>query len=247
QWVDAGMSAQFAAANTQAWQLSRWILECSRAKAGTTERIRSRRRAGKIVAASLGWSEGYASYRIEFARQVLERLPRLGEEMAAGRLEEHKARDIVDLVADLDDTQARAVVDKVLDAAPGLAFTALKQLVGREAAAVDPEWAERRRAAAIARRRVTLRSAPSGAVELSGRDLPEDPAQDAHHRIVALAHAVRQRLTRAGVLGASVGEIESEVMLTLTGPIGAGMYDLDVVEHVTAIFDHPDDDPDSPD
>ena len=246
QAVDAGMSAHFAAANTAAWQLSRWILECSRAKAGTTDRVRSRRRAGKIVAASLGWSEGYASHRIEFARQVLERLPRLGEAMRSGRLEEHKANDIVDLVADLDDHQAREVVDKVLDAAPTLAFTALRQRVGREAAAVDPDWYERRRAAAIARRRVTLRSAPSGAAELSGRDLPEDPAQDAHHRIVALAHAVRRRLVGAGVIGVSVGEIESEVMLTLTGPVGAGMYDLDVVEHVTAVLTHPDDDPDGP-
>jgi hypothetical protein len=236
QWVDAGMSRQFAAANTAAWQLCRWVLECSRARAGTSERVTSRPRAGKIVAASLGWSEGYASARIEFARQVLERLPRLGEEMRSGRLEEHKAHDIVELVADLDDAQAREVVDQVLDAAPRLAFLALRQRVALVAAAVDHEWAERRRAAAIARRRVTLRSAPSGAAELCGRDLPEDPAQDSHDRIVALAHAVLLRLKRSGVRGVSVGEAESEVMLTLTGPAGAGMYDLDVVDHVTACF-----------
>ena len=245
QWVDAGMSRQFAALNTAAWQLCRWILECSRARAGTSERVTSRPRAGKIVAASLGWSEGYASARIEFARQVLERLPRLGEEMRSGRLEEHKAHDIVELVADLDDAQARRVVDDVLDAAPTLAFQALRQRVALHASAVDPGWAERRRAAAIARRRVTLRSAPSGAAELCGLDLPEDPAQDSHDRIVALAHAVLLRLKRAGVRGVSVGEAESEVMLTLTGPAGAGLYDLDVVDHVTARFlDIPDDGPD---
>jgi hypothetical protein len=242
QWVDAGMSRQFAAANTAAWRLCCWILECSRARAGTSERVTSRPRAGKIVAASLGWSEGYASARIEFARQVLERLPRLGEEMRSGRLEEHKAHDIVELVADLDDAQARKVVDEVLDAAPTLAFVALRQRVARVAASVDREWAERRRAAAIARRRVTLRSAPSGAAELCGLDLPEDPAQDSHDRIVALAHAVLLRLKRAGVRGVSVGEAESEVMLTLTGPAGAGLYDLDVVGHVTARLSGPTDD-----
>ncbi len=246
QWVDEGMSRQFAAANTAAWQLCRWVLECSRARAGTSQRVTSRPRAGKIVAASLGWSEGYAAGRIEFARQVLERLPRLGQEMASGRLEEHKAHDIVELVADLDDAQAREVVERVLDAAPRLGFLALRQRVALAAGAVDPGWAERRRAAAIARRRVTLRSAPSGAAELCGLDLPEDPAQDSHDRIVALGHAVLLRLKRAQVRGVSVGEVESEVMLTLTGPAGAGLYDLDVVEHVTARFTDPPNHSDGP-
>jgi hypothetical protein len=240
-WVDAGMRRWFAAYNTHAWQLSRWLLDCSRATAGTGERVRDRPRAGKIVAASLGWSESYAAGRIEFPRQVLERLPRLGQWMCEGRLEERKADDIVAMVADLDDAQAREVVDRVLDAAPRLAFTALRARVAAEAAAVDPGWFERRRAAAIARRRVSLRVGPSGAAELCGLDLPEDPAQDAHDRIVALARAASKRLTRAGVRGCAVGELESEVMLTLTGPDGAGMFDLDVVEHVVARFTRPDD------
>ncbi|MDL5160408.1 DUF222 domain-containing protein, partial [Actinomycetospora termitidis] len=238
--VDAGMGACFAAVNTAAWKLSRYVLECSRAKAGTLERVPARRRAGKVVAESLGWSESYAASRIEFARQVLERLPRLGAEMAAGRLEERKAAVIVDLVADLDDAQAREVVEEIIDAAAGLPYTALRQRVARVAAAVDPDWWERRRAAAVARRRVTLRSAPSGAAELCGLDLPEDPAQDAHDRIVALAAAARRRLARAGIR-VSVGEVECEVMLTLTGPAGAGMYDLDVVDHVTTTFGGPTD------
>ncbi|MEJ2869089.1 DUF222 domain-containing protein [Actinomycetospora sp. OC33-EN08] len=245
--VDAGMSAQFAALNVAAWQFARYVLECSRAQAGTTERVMTRRRAGKVVAESLGWSQGYAASRIEFARQVLERLPRLGAEMATGRLEERKAAMITDLVADLDDAQAREVVEQVLDAAPTLPYTALRQRVARVAAAVDPDWWERRRAAAVARRRVTLRSAPSGAAELCGLDLPEDPAQDAHDRIVALAHAAHRRLAGAGIR-VPVGELECEVMLTLTGPAGAGMYDLDVVEHVTALYGGPTcSDPDDPD
>ena len=77
QWIDAGMS-RCAAYNTHAWQLCRWIPDCSRATAGTGERVRDRPRAGKIVAASLGWSESYAAGRIELARQVLERLPGWG-------------------------------------------------------------------------------------------------------------------------------------------------------------------------
>ncbi|GAA4823420.1 hypothetical protein GCM10023201_06810 [Actinomycetospora corticicola] len=257
QWVDAGLSVQFTLANIMAWRLCRWLLECSRARAGTAERVTSRPRAGKIVAASLGWSESYGAARVEFARQVLERLPVLGEQMQSGRLEERKASIVVDLVADLDDDQARAVVEEIVESAPSLGYAALRALVGRVAMAVDPAWAERRRAAGIARRRVALRSAPSGAAELCGLDLPEDPAQDAHDRIVALAHEVLRRLKRAGIGSVSVGTAESEVMLTLTGPAGAGMYDLDVVEYVVAALGGPTDpdpddtgpgpDPDDPD
>src|SRR5690242_12322289 len=81
QWVDAGMSTWFARTNQTTLAQYRWLLETSRARAGTTERVLDRPRAGKIVAASLGWSEAYAAGRIEFARQLLERLPALGAAM----------------------------------------------------------------------------------------------------------------------------------------------------------------------
>jgi hypothetical protein len=91
EWADDAMSAAFRVANRAAWSLACWIREAAHASAGTTARARQRRRPGKVPAASLGWSEGYGAARIEFARQLLERLPRLGSEMESGRLEE-KAR-----------------------------------------------------------------------------------------------------------------------------------------------------------
>ncbi len=240
QWVDLGMSAWFAHTNEAALQQARWILETSRAQAGTSQRVLDRPRAGKIVAASLGWSEGYASTRIEFAHQVLERLPALGEAMADGRLEEHKASIFTTTLADLDDTQARSVVERVLPLAPRLPFRALRLKIEAEAEAVDDGWAAARRAAAIARRRVSFRIAPSGAAELCGLDLPEDPAQDSYDRIVALGRLVARRLRRAG-LDAPKGPIESEVMLTVTGPFGPGMWDTDVIDHVVDRFGGPTD------
>ncbi len=246
QWVDAGASAWFAETNRAAWQQARWTLEASRARADVSDRVTDRPRAAKIVAASLGWSEGYAEQRLEFARQVLERLPALGEAMADGRLEEHKASIFTTTLADLDTDQARTVVERVLPAAPRLAFRALRNRIEKEAEAVDPAWAAARRAAAIARRRVSFRIAPSGAAELCGLDLPEEPAQDAHDRIVALGRVVARRLRSAG-LDAPTGPIESEVMLTLTGPEGVGMWDSDVVEHVVARFGGPPGDGSDPD
>ncbi len=238
QWVDAGMSAWFSHTNRAALALARWLLETSRAQPGTRERVPDRARAGKIVAASLGWSQTYAAARVEFARQVLERLPALGEAMATGVLEEHKAAIFTTTLAELDTTQARTVVERVLPAAPRLAFQALRRRIEQAAEALDPDWAAARRAAAITRRRVSFAIAPSGAAELCGLDLPEEPAQDAHDRIVALGRAVAKRLRAAG-LDAPVGPIESEVMLTLTGPDGAGLWDHDVVEHVVTRFGGP--------
>ena len=169
--------------------------------------------------------------------------------MASGVLEEAEAGIFVSTLAGLDTTQARAVVDRLLPAAPGLAFGVLRARVEKAASDTDPAWAEARRAAAVARRRVALRTAPSGALDLCGLDLPEEPALDAHDRIVALARLIARRLRRAG-LDAPTGPIQSEVMLTLTGPAGAGMWDRDVIEHVTQRFGGPtttDDDPGNPD
>ena len=245
QWVDHGMSTWFAHTNQTTLQLARWMLETSRAQPGTRERVHGRRRAGKIVAASLGWSESYAARRLEFARQILERLPALGDAMATGVLEEYKAGIFTGTLAELDTTQARTVVERVLPAAPQLAFTPLRERIEAEAKAVDPAWAEARRAAAIAQSRVTFRTAPSGAAELCGLDLPEEPAQDAHDRILALAQHVARRLRSAG-MNAPIGPIRSEVMLTLTGPTGAGMWDRDVIDHVVDRFAGPsNDDPDN--
>ena len=237
-WADAAMVAAFRADNHAAWRRSRGLWEAARASAGTTVRVTERARAGKIPAASLGWSEQRGAAKIEFARQILVRLPALGEEMRVGRLEESKAEIFVSTVADLDDAQAREVVDRLLGRAPELTHGQLRARVEATAKAVDPGWAEARLAAAIARRRVSLRTAPSGAAELSGLDLPPIPAQDAHDRIVALADVVRDRLRALGC-EAGQGLVRSEVLLVLTGPDGAGLVDDDVIDLVIAHLTSP--------
>ncbi len=243
-WADEAMSAAFRVANRAAWSLACWIWEAAHASAGSTERV-ERRRAGKIPAASLGWSEGFGAGRIEFARQILQRLPRLGEEMESGRLEEYKARIFTSTLVDLDDEQAREVVDRLVSRAPGWSYQQLREKVESEAKAVDPGWAEARRAAAVARRRVVFGTEPSGAAALRGLDLPLDPAQDSHDRIVALAEVVADRLRARGG-DAPTGQLEAEVLMVLTGPEGAGLWDDDVVELVLARFLPEGPDPDDP-
>ncbi|MCD2193321.1 DUF222 domain-containing protein [Actinomycetospora endophytica] len=243
QWTEAGLAAAFRAENHVTWRRWRWIWEAWRAAADTTERVAQRSRPGKVPAAVLGWSEQLGAARIEFARQILVRLPALGEAMREGWLEQDKASIFVSTVADLDDAQARLVVERLLGRAPTLTHAQLRARVEATAAAVDPGWAEARKAAAIARRRVSLRVLPSGSAELSGVDLPPEPAQDAYDRIVALGDVVHDRLRAAG-RDAGHGVIRSEVLLVLTGPDGAGLWDDDVIELVLARFTDPGTGPD---
>ncbi|NMO94164.1 DUF222 domain-containing protein, partial [Actinomycetospora sp. TBRC 11914] len=190
QDVEAGLLGAVWADNHAAWARCRWLLEASRARAGTTRRVLDDARGALTVAAALRWSPSMAAARVEFARQILERLPALGEAMRAGWLEEREAGVYVTLLRELDDAQARRVVELLLEGTPQWTHAELTGQVEKTAAAIDPGWAEARRAAAVARARVVARSAPSGAAELCGYDLPEDLALEAHSHVVALADAV---------------------------------------------------------
>ena len=232
QDVEAGLVAAFRAGNQAAWARCRWLLEACRSRAGTTRRVLGDSRAGLIAAAALAWSPAMAAARLEFARQVLERLPALGEGMHEGWLEESKAEALVSVVRELDDAQARRVVEKLLGRAARLTHAELRRAAEKEAAAVDPGWAEARRAAAVARARVIARCAPSGAAELSGLDLPEDLALEAHAHVVALADAVRAAVrARGGDVGQ--GFTEAHVYLALLRPHLLGADDATVVATLT--------------
>ena len=95
--------------------------------------------------------------------------------MDSGRLEEHKAWLFTSTLAELDTRQARTVVDDVLPDAPRLAYGVLRERIEKAAHDTDPGWAEARRAAAIARRRVSFRVAPSGRRSCAGWTCPRNP------------------------------------------------------------------------
>ena len=240
----AGMVAAFRAKNHIAWQQYRWLLSACRSRAGTTTRRLDDPRAPQAAAAAFGWSSMMACAKYDFARQILERLPAIGEAMREGWLEEEKASTIVSTVRDLDDAKARLVVARVLGQAPELSHRALTTLTEKTAADVDPDWDEARRAAAIARARVLARIAPSGAAELSGLDLPVEPAVEAHGHVVAVADAVRAAAQARG-RDLTVGTVQSHVFLRLLHHDLLGADDATIVETLTDELAPlpPDDDP----
>jgi hypothetical protein len=228
----AGLLAAFRAENHAAWQKYRWLLSACRARAGTTRRTCGDRYAPQAAAAALAWSGAMAAARYDFAYQVLERLPMIGEQMRAGRLQESKAALLVSIVRDLDDAQAREVIARILSRAPGLVHGALATLTEKTAAEVDHHWSEARRRAAEARARVVSRVAPSGAAELCGLDLPLDPAREAYDHVVALADAVTVA-ARARGRELRVGQVQSHVYLRLLHPDLLGAEDTTVVAVLT--------------
>ena len=245
QWVDHGMSTWFA--HTNQADPGRWPAGCSRPAApepGTRDRVHGRRRAGKIVAASLGWSEAYAARRLEFARQVLERLPALGQAMASGALEEYKAGIFTGTLAELATAQARTVVERCCRSHPGWRSSPCgsgSRPRPRPSTPPGPKPGAPPRSPTAGSRSAPPPPAPrSSAGSICPRSPPRTPttASSPSPRLVA------RRLRRAG-MDAPIGPIRSEVMLTLTGPAGAGMWDRDVIDHVVERFGGPvSDDPD---
>src|SRR4051794_10940966 len=210
----AGLLAAFRAENHATWQKYRWLLSACRARAGTTRRVLGDRYAAQAAAAALAWTGSMAAARYDFAHQILERLPMLGEQLRTGGLEESKAALLVSIVRDLDDDVAREVIARILGRAAELTHPALGALAEKTAAELDPGWYEARRQAAEARARVVARTAPSGAAELCGLDLPHDPAREAYDHVIALSDAVHAAV-RARGRELRVGQVQSHVYLRL--------------------------------
>ncbi len=246
--AEAGMRAGFALECHATWLRLRWLLEACRARAGTTERVLDDPYAAQIAAAALASSATMAAMRLELAHGVLERLPALGQEMAAGRLEERKAWHFVSVLRDLDVATAREVVDRLLGRAAKTPHQKLRDQIESTAAELDPAWDAVRKAAAVARARVLARLRSSGAAELSGLDLPWEDAKDAYDHVVAIADAVAKELAVRGI-SRSEGTVQSHVFLRLLGRGHLGLDDPDIVVRLTAELaaqPHPDD-PDTDD
>ena len=228
----AWMRGAFRVRNHADWLLLRALREACRARADTTVRVEDEF-APRIAAANLGWSTTTAGTRLEIAVGILERMPALGERMRSGELELAKAGAFVTGLDGLTDAQCAQVVAGLLDQAPELPLGQLRDRILSAGYAVDRVWGANRLAAATARARVTRETAPSGAVNVCGRDLDPGLAADAAARLRALALAVRARLRAAGAKVA-LGFIEARVFIRLMDGTQAGATDTAVIAAVTA-------------
>jgi len=146
------------------------------------------------------------------------RLAGTGRLLAAGTLTLPKARLIAQLFEPLDDGEAARAEALILGELAGKTYPQVERLAWRAALAVAPDIAERGRTAAEKHARVRLFREESGAVGLSGRDLPAAEALAGHANVLARAHEYQA----SGAFGdQSTGRLEAIAYLDLLNGVSA--------------------------
>jgi hypothetical protein len=140
------------------------------------------------VAAALAMGPVSAGNLAGLAWTLGARLPGIGRLLADGTLTRAKAKLVAATFDPLNEDEAARAEALVLPELAGKTYFQVERLAWRAALAVAPDVAERRRSAAERERaRVTVFREESGAVGLSGRDLPAAEALSGHASVLARA------------------------------------------------------------
>ena len=146
------------------------------------------------------------------------RLAGIGRLLADGTLTMPKAKLVAQLFEPLDDGEAARAEALVLGELAGKTYPQVERLAWRAALAVAPDAAARRRAAAERHARVTVFREESGAVGLSGRDLPAVEALAGHANVLARAAEYE---TSGAFPGESAGRLQARAYTDLLNGISA--------------------------
>jgi len=149
------------------------------------------------VAHALAESRGRAEVLIDLAQTLETRLPGTRAGLSGGTITRYKAEIIARATALLDDAEARAAEDKVLDRAARLTPGGLRAAIAHAVMEVAPEKAKERREQAARDARVERWLEDSGNAALMGCELPPDEVLAADQRITGWARELR----RAGLEG----------------------------------------------
>jgi hypothetical protein len=149
------------------------------------------------VAYALGESRGRAGDLLGLAQTLHTRLPGTLVALEDGMISRYKAGIIAGATALLDDGEARAAEDKVLDRAARLTPGGLRAAIAAAVMEVAPEKARERREAAAGDARMERWAEDSGNAALMGCELPPDEVLAADQRITAWAKGLK----RAGLEG----------------------------------------------
>ena len=140
------------------------------------------------IAAALAMGPVSAGNLAGLAWALGTRLPGIGRLLADGTLTRAKAKLIAATFEPLDEGEAARAEALILSELAGKTYFQVERLAWRAALAVAPDVAERRRSQAERERaRVTVFREESGAVGLSGRDLPAAQALSGHASVLARA------------------------------------------------------------
>ena len=151
------------------------------------------------VAYALAESRGRAQDLVDLAQTLHTRLPGTVAALDGGTVSRYKAEIIARATALLDDAEARAAEDKVLDRAARLTPGGLRAAIAAAVMEVAPEKAKERREAAAKDARVERWAEDSGNAALMGCELPPDEVLAADQRITAWAKELRKAGLEGGM------------------------------------------------
>ncbi len=143
------------------------------------------------LAYALGESRGRAESLIGMAQTLETHLPGTKTALEDGTVSRYKAEIIVRATAFLDEAEARAAENEVLDRAARLTPGSLRAAIARAVIAAAPKKAKERRETAARDARVERWIQDSGNAALMGCELPPAEVLAADQRITALAKDLR--------------------------------------------------------
>ncbi|WP_054568175.1 HNH endonuclease signature motif containing protein [Frankia sp. R43] len=185
------------------------------------------------VAGLMRISTGSAEWHLDFADQVVRRIPVGLEALAAGVLDLPRLRSLERATAPLDVGLAGRVVDHVLAKGPRAHRRSFTAACRRGVIKIDPEGAARRSEERCRERRVWVEPEEDGMAVL-GALLPADGALACRKRIERIADATI--VDRAEEDGRSRDEVRADTLMDLIlgrygqpGPAGAAGADVQVI------------------
>jgi len=147
---------------------------------------------GDELANVLAESRAVAETLLDLAKDLEMKLPGTADALRDGIISRKKAEIIAYATALLDEAEARAAEDEVLDRAGRLTPGGLRAAIARAVMKVAPEKARKRRETAAKFARVERWAEDSGNAALMGRELPPDEVLAADQRITAWARELKQ-------------------------------------------------------
>ncbi len=149
------------------------------------------------VRVALGLTRKAADLLVGEAHSVVHRLPELHAAMAAGELDQARARVLADWTTELSESHAVSVVATLLprcrlSGQTRLTTGQLVDAIKTMAITLDPEWARRRYEAKLETRRVIASRDPEGTASLSGVHLPVERVAASAQRLERFARAARR-------------------------------------------------------
>src|SRR5690606_10034256 len=166
---------------------------------------------------------GWADALCGLAWDVETRLPEVGAALAAGVLDEPRARVFSEWTMGLALSHARAIVAVLLPRAGRLTTAQLRRAVAKHIA-LDPTWAKKRYRAAVRSRRVIGYRTEAGTANLTGQDLPVDEVAAACDRLDRLARAAKA----AGHPG-RMDHLRADLFIRLVNGTYEGLTDTDIL------------------